>query len=167
MYSLNIQFLDKEENEKNDKMQTPEFFNTKDIGDIGEASFQLECLKKGITVAKVVGDNKPYEFIMDLNNNFYKIQVKTTYSTNGNGISIFRTTSTVRVKNKYVANVYIKEMIDYFYLYNVELDKGFLIEPNGQKTIRIRHENSLNNQIKNINFEEDYLFENIIEKLIN
>lgn len=60
---------------------------------------------------------------------------------------------------------YTKNDIDYFFCYNIETNKAFLIEvpeiPVNMITIRI--DPPKNKQVKNVRYEKDYLFENVIK----
>ena len=60
---------------------------------------------------------------------------------------------------------YTKNDIDYFFCYNIETNKSFLIEapetPVNMMTVRI--DPPKNKQVKNIRYEKDYLFENVIK----
>lgn len=47
--------------------------NKTQIGDISEQKFILYCLKREIPISKPIGNNLPYDFIIDYNNNLYKI----------------------------------------------------------------------------------------------
>ena len=46
---------------------------TKEIGTIGEETLTLEFLKNGFIVSKPIGDNAPYDLIVDVNGDFKKI----------------------------------------------------------------------------------------------
>ena len=50
----------------------------KQIGIIGEQILIAEFIKHGINVLLPVGDNSPYDIVIELNGIFYKVQVKTT-----------------------------------------------------------------------------------------
>lgn len=51
---------------------------TKQIGTIGEQVVVAEFLKNNINVLLPIGDNLPYDMLIEINGNFKKIQVKTT-----------------------------------------------------------------------------------------
>jgi hypothetical protein len=50
--------------------------NTKQRGDIAEQAAVLEALKRGWSVLRPVGDNLPYDLVVDIGNRFVKVQVK-------------------------------------------------------------------------------------------
>ena len=63
---------------------------------------------------------------------------------------------------------YNKNDIDYYFLYNSVLDEGYLasIENTENKNIVIRTKlKTKNEQVRNINFSKDYLFENVINNI--
>lgn len=52
--------------------------HTKRIGEIGECAIVYNLMKiDGVGVSKPIGDNLPYDLIIDVNNKLYKCQVKT------------------------------------------------------------------------------------------
>lgn len=77
------------------------------------------------------------------------------------------TSSTTHRKNG-VKHKYSSDEIDYFYCYNIERDKSFFIKTSDKLigSIVIRYQKTNNFQNVNVNYEEDYLFENVIENLI-
>ena len=54
--------------------------NSKDKGELGESLFLYKMLEINIPVSKPFGDNQQYDFIIDINNKLYKVQVKTGLS---------------------------------------------------------------------------------------
>lgn len=89
--------------------------NKTQIGDITEHIFILYCLQKEIPISKPIGNNLPYDFIIEVNNKLLKIQVKTSYipkQSNGNTI-VFKTISSSKNYNEIISTNYINK-IDYF-----------------------------------------------------
>lgn len=68
--------------------------NQNQIGDIGEAIAIAEFTKAGAIVSKPLSDNARYDLIIELSNKLYKVQVKTTQSSNENTKMIFATKTT-------------------------------------------------------------------------
>ena len=166
MIELNLSFKEKRSNMNATKnIVNLSHLNTKDIGDIGETHFQLECLKRGMTVSKVVGDNKPYEYVMDINNTLYRVQVKTSSQSFEDKV-IFDTTSTVRTSTGYFSKKYSNDEVDYFYLYDIALDKGFLMKVKNQSSIILRYKQTSNNQIKRVNYADDFTINVILSNLL-
>lgn len=91
--------------------------NTTQIGDITEQKFVLYCLEKEIPISKPVGNNLPYDFIIEYNNQLLKIQVKTArQSPTSNDTITFNTRSCSKNYNEITTSNYI-DTIDYFVTY--------------------------------------------------
>lgn len=95
--------------------------NKTQIGDISEQKFILYCLEKNIPVCKPIGNNLPYDYIIDYNNQLYKIQVKTAYRSKTLDSWIFNTRSTSKNYTEVINKNYIGK-IDYFAVVNPNND---------------------------------------------
>lgn len=93
--------------------------NKTQIGDISEQKFILYCLEKEVPVCKPIGNNLPYDFIIDFDNHLYKIQVKTAYKASTQGSWTFNTRSCSKNYNEVTTSNYIGK-IDYFAVINPE-----------------------------------------------
>ena len=93
--------------------------NKTQIGDISEQKFILHCLVNEVPVCKPIGNNLPYDFIIDYNNTLLKIQVKTAYKGNAQDSWIFNTKSSSKNYNEVTTHNYIG-LIDYFAVINSE-----------------------------------------------
>lgn len=92
--------------------------HSKRIGDIGEINIIAKLLTyDNVSISKPIGDNCPYDLIIDINGKLYKTQVKTTERVK-NGVMIFSVCSNNpwKVKQK----IYTKDEIDLFAFYCVE-----------------------------------------------
>ena len=88
--------------------------NTTQIGDITEHKFILYCLQSNIPISKPIGNNLPYDFIIEYNNQLLKIQIKTSRVSNTNSdVIIFNTRSCSKNYNEITTSNYINK-IDYF-----------------------------------------------------
>ena len=96
--------------------------NKTQIGDISEQKFILYCLQHEVPVCKPIGNNLPYDFIIDYNNQLYKIQVKTAYNSIGNSSWTFNTRSTSKNYSEVVKKDYIGK-INYFAVVNPEYEQ--------------------------------------------
>ena len=141
--------------------------DTKRCGNIGEAVAISNFVKYGIPVYLPFGDNERADLIAEFGGKLNKIQVKTSVYASDGKMVFDLTSSTVHRKNG-VRHKYNNKEIDYFFCYNVERDKSFLIKAPDKpiSVFTIRYEASKNNQTKNINYEHEYLFENIVNSLI-
>lgn len=85
-------------------------------GDITEQKFILYCLENDIPISKPIGNNLPYDFIIEYNQKLLKIQVKTSYHPARNknkDIIEFKTISSSKNYNEIVSTDYIGKA-DYF-----------------------------------------------------
>lgn len=54
--------------------------DTKNTGCALELEFAVECIRRGAIVSQPIGDNAPYDFIVDFGMKIYKVQIKSTSS---------------------------------------------------------------------------------------
>lgn len=119
--------------------------NSKRKGNITELECMLAFIKLGYNVLTPYGDCERYDFVVNKDNKFYKIQCKTSSSDNNGATFSFDCRSIYRKNGKFISNFYTKEEIDYFatsfngkvYLVPVEecgYEKALRLEPpkNGQ-----------------------------------
>lgn len=139
---------------------------TKKIGTIGEQVLITEFIKNDISVLKPVGDNDPFDFIIIINNNYLKVQVKTTEHIKDNRM-VFCTNITNPFQKS--SRKYTDKEIDLFGLYCIE--NGFIgllpISEYSSKETIIRIKPSQNNQTKNVKMMDDYLFNVQLKNIIN
>jgi len=123
--------------------------NTHKIGDISEHAFILRALELGFNVLKPTNSGLPYDLVLEKNNRFIKIQVKTAWKKK-NGWSV----NTTRVQTKKTvpysvddfnfAVAYIPQTKD-FYIFPVE----YFLSSKGRLTIgnNLKHDSFRNNWI--------------------
>ena len=136
--------------------------DSKQIGNITELETQLAFLKLGFNVLTPYGDCERYDFVVDANDKFYKIQSKTA-STEDNGASFkFSCRSCNRTNGKIVHHQYTKDEIDYFVTsFN---NKCYLIpveECGSDKRLRLLPPK--NNQTRGITWAKDYELEEVVK----
>lgn len=68
--------------------------NHTQIGDITEYRFALYCMEHNVPISKPMNNNLPYDFIIDINGQLLKIQVKTGYDNKTKESFMFNTRST-------------------------------------------------------------------------
>lgn len=130
-----------------------EFYNKKNIGDLGEQIAIGELAKYGLQVVIPLSDNLPFDFAVFANNKFYKCQVKTTSTNNGN-YSKFRLTTGNGYLHKY--HKYTTDEIDVFILCDLKTVFLFGIKDVlGKNEVRVRYSKTLSGQIRNINYASD------------
>jgi len=133
-------------------------------GDISELSVQIEFLKFGIKVSKPIGDNCPYDLIIDYKDKLYKIQIKTATQCK-NGSYGAKLSSTYICKDKIYKNrKYTKKEVDIFAIHSIEESKTCYIFNDGEhdsfifRTKEIKHHN-------NVNLYDNFSLEKLIPKL--
>ena len=94
---------------------------TTQTGDITEQKFILKCLTNRIPISRPIGNNLPYDFIIEKDNKLLKIQVKTGYQLTDNSIFTFNTQSSSKNYSEIIGHDYIGK-IDFFAAYCVCLD---------------------------------------------
>lgn len=138
--------------------------NTHFIGEITEQEVAIEFLKLGIQVSKPLVSNSRYDFIVDISNHLYKVQVKTgTYKENS---YIEFATSTSHTNAKGTINLsYSEDEVDFF----ATMYKGqcYLIpyDKCGKRAQRLRLIPTKNNQTVGITFAKDYKLEDMVKNL--
>ena len=135
------------------------------IGEITEQQVGLAFLRLGILLSKPLVQSSKYDFVADVNNKLYKIQVKTsTLEEEGNYFSF--ATSTSHTNTKGTINLhYSPEEVDYFA--TICNEQCYLIpyELCGTRNQRIRLQPTKNGQTKGILFAKDFKLEDMIEKM--
>lgn len=105
--------------------------NTTQIGDISEQKFILYCLKHEVAVCKPIGNNLPYDFVIDYNGSLLKVQVKTAYQNAGtvSDVWTFNTRSCSKNYNEVTNHDYLG-LIDYFAVIRPDRDDVIMVPIN-------------------------------------
>ncbi len=138
--------------------------NSKSKGNIAEAVFTAECLKREWVVSKPFGDNCRYDAILDRGNGLERIQIKSSTFSSTKGVI---QAATRRIYNNQtkgsICNSYSREDIDAFVIYSPELDKLYyipIVEQENKKYINLRVSSSLRKEITpnnpSIRWAKDY-----------
>lgn len=131
--------------------------NTKKIGNIGEAKVLASCVELGIPIYLQFGDNEPADYIIIVNNNCLKIQVKTSSTYDGEKVLFDLVSSTTHRKNGH-KHKYSKEEVDLFLCYDEKKDNIFVIKNTGNMSgVTIRYTPTKNNQKDFVRMYSDYL----------
>ena len=139
--------------------------NSKQIGNITELECMLAFLKLGYNVLTPYGDCERYDFVVDKDGKFYKIQSKTSSSEDDGASFKFSCRSCNRKDGKVIHHSYTKEEIDYFITtFN---GKVYLIpvEEAGKADKRLRIEPAKNGQVRGITWAKDYELEEVIKNM--
>ena len=130
---------------------------------------ELQCItyfyQLGYHCSIPYGENSRYDFILDVNNHLYKIQVKScTELKNGNAIQFSCRSTRVNTKGA-VHRFYTSEEVDFFATYYNGI--CYLIPQNecsNSKTLRFAPTKS--GKVKGVNFAKDYEASTQILKLM-
>lgn len=139
--------------------------NSKQIGNITELECMLAFIKLGYNVLTPYGDCERYDFVVDINGKFYKIQSKTSRSDDNGASFDFNCSSCNRKDGKIVHHSYTKEEIDFFVTsYNNQV---YLIpvEDCGNRNKKMRLLPTKNNQTKGVTWAKNYILEENVKKL--
>ena len=138
--------------------------NSHFIGEITEQQVTLEFLKQGILISKPLVQSSRYDFIADIKNKLYKIQVKTGRFKEESYLEF--ATSTSHTNTKGTINIsYSEDDVDFFAtMYNGQC---YLIPYSlcGKRAQRLRFVPTKNGQTKGILFAKDFKLEDIINSL--
>ena len=138
---------------------------SKDVGNITEVSCMLEFMKLGYPVLTPYGDCQRYDFVVEINNKFYRIQSNTANDAYINdGYIIFRCDNTTTKNGKVIHHSYDENEIDYFStFYN---GKCYLIPVNEcSREKRLRFTPPKNGQTKGITFANEYELTKVVANL--
>ena len=141
--------------------------NSKQKGNITEIQCMLAFLKLGYNILTPYGDCERYDFVVDINGQLLKIQVKTSSDSHiDEGYIAFKCVNKTTKNGKFVMHSYDKEQIDYFMtFYN---GKSYLVPVEECSTEkRLRFIPPKNGQTKGITFAEEYELEKVVNKIIN
>ena len=129
---------------------------SKQIGIITEEQCKLYFIERGYNVSVPIGDNAPYDFVLEVNNNLYKIQVKHSR------VELVKNVST---RTQLRSSGYDSSEVDYF----CTMFEGmcYLIPHGNFKYKVLRTSFPKNNQVANVSWATDYEADYIIEKLTN
>jgi len=137
--------------------------NSKTIGDIAELKAAAYYTENGYYVSKPLGENTPYDLIIDDGQTLSKVQVKSRklkphgvisingyYKTSGGNITPFN-----------------KTHFDELFIYNPDMKRACILnwedltklQSTCKNTIILRLLPTKNNQIKDVNFFKDYEIE--------
>ena len=138
--------------------------NTHFIGEITEQQVAIEFLKLGIQVSKPLVQSSKYDFIVDINNKLYKIQVKTSTLKENSHITFATSTSHTNTQGT-INLTYSENDVDFF----ATMYEGqcYLIPRAecGKRAQSLRIIPTKNGQTVGIKFAKDYKLEDVIKNL--
>ena len=141
--------------------------NSKQLGNITEVECMLGFLRLGYNVLTPYGDCERYDFVVDINNCLYKVQVKSANTNHiDEGYIEFRTSNKTTQNGIVVHHSYTKEQIDYFMTsYNNQCYLIPVEECSNNSLKRLRFTTPKNGQEQEITFAADYELETEVDKI--
>ena len=138
--------------------------NTRITGELTELKCQMFCLERGFIVSKPIVDNARYDLLLDYNNKFYRIQIKTSrwMSEEHEGI-VFNCKSQHSVAGGNKIMKYTPEEIDFFM---TEFEGEFYLIPceKAKSEMRLRFKPTKNHQDDKATFAKDFRVEEVIQR---
>jgi hypothetical protein len=129
--------------------------HTKNKGDLGVAKAHCDLVEKGYIVLFPTTEHAPFDLVAYDGIKFIRIQVK--YRRAVNGSVQIRLESWWADRNGSHGKPIDKSQIDVFCVYCPDTDKCYYFKPENAKTyFSLRIDTPKNNQLKNINFAEDF-----------
>lgn len=138
--------------------------DTRITGELTELKCQMFCLERGFIVSKPIVDNARYDLLLDYNNKFYRIQIKTSrwMSEEHEGI-VFNCKSQHSVAGGNKIMKYTPEEVDFFM---TEFEGEFYLIPceRAKSEMRLRFKPTKNHQDDKATFAKDFKFEEVIQR---
>ena len=138
--------------------------DTRITGELTELKCQMFCLERGFIVSKPIVDNARYDLLLDYNNKFYRIQIKTSrwMSEEHEGI-VFNCKSQHSIAGGNKIMKYTPEEVDFFM---TEFEGEFYLIPceKAKSEIRLRFKPTKNHQDDKATFAKDFKFEEVIQR---
>ena len=125
----------------------------------------VQCMKGGYPVLTPYGDCQRYDFVVEINGKFYRIQSKTANDSYINeGYIVFRCDNTTTKNGKVVHHSYDENEIDYFSTFYG--GKCYLVPVNEcSREKRLRFTVPKNGRTKGITFASEYELEKVVANL--
>lgn len=135
-------------------------------GAMTELKCQMFLIQHNCIVSKPVLDNARYDLVIDCNNKFYRIQIKTSSWNKMGETIVFSCKSTHSVAQGNKVMKYSPEEVDYFM---TEWDDKFYLIPcikeATQFTLRLCDPNNNARFVKDVHWAKDYLAEEVLKTL--
>lgn len=126
--------------------------NTTRVGKIGEAEVIKRAIEKGFNISIPFQEDISYDLVLDDGQELYRVQVKTINS-NGRRIKI-----NLKSSNNWSVKHYNENDIDFILGVDLTTNKIIKVDDFSQHSITVRIKQAKNNQSKNINQIEDYIW---------
>ena len=128
------------------------------IGSIAEIKVATKFVEYGMTVFFPFNDNSRIDMIAEYEGKVYRIQIKSSSSATENNSIIYDLEHN---------GLYDNTQIDYFVLYNNITESICMVDVNdsivkGKTSVSFRTEVSKNNLVRKVNYEQDYLIDDVL-----
>ena len=135
-------------------------------GQATEAIVTAELIARDVPVLIPAYDSEPYDIVIRVSDEFYRIQIKTAYDGKGDGPVEFRTRGVRTERDGYEREGY-EGAIDYFAALNVSEEEVYLVPtPDaGATTVTIRYEPAANNNRAKVNWHTEYRLDTALGRL--
>lgn len=137
----------------------------KDKGELVEHIVIVELMKRSIVCSEPVGDNQPYDLVIELNNKLLKVQVRTCLKVR-NTLRVSFQSQRINTKRKYAVSSAKK--VDLFIGYSFETNKVYVVGKNilskNSNSVMLRLSKPKNNQVKKIKFAQDYELDKFLKE---
>lgn len=129
--------------------------NSKTIGNVGETKVLAKPVELQVPVYVQFGDNEPADYLILVDNQPYKVQVKTSTTFNGE-ITKFELNSSTAHRKRGYKHKYSTDEVDLFMCYDYCTGKIFIFKNITPKyTVIVRYTHPRNNIMKNVNFADN------------
>ena len=128
-------------------------------GAIAELAITKEALQVGVDVYKPCFAGGRYDLIFGIESNLFRIQCK--WASLAENVVTIRCYSSRRGPGGYIKRSYSSDEIDALAAYCPELDRCFLVpigRIDGRPTVHLRIAPARNNQVRGVNWAEDFEF---------
>ena len=137
-------------------------YTTNQKGLITEMEVALKLIKMGYQVSQPLNADSKYDFIVDVNNQLIRIQVKTAHLSPNTKNAIEFKCRSVTGHNTTKTTLYSNKEVDYFATYwNNEIYLVPVNECSAAKTLRLSKENYRSNS----SYAEDYIASEVLKTL--
>ena len=136
------------------------------IGEITEQQVAIEFLKLGYMVSKPLVQNSRYDFVAEIKNKLYKIQVKTCTAKENDSFIEFATSTSHTNTQGTINKSYTSDEVDFFATFYNNQCYLIPIDVCGKRGQRLRLVPTKNGQTVGITFAKDYTLEETLKRVL-
>ena len=136
------------------------------IGEITEQQVAIEFLKLGYMVSKPLVQNSRYDFVLEVQNKLYKVQVKTATAKENDSFIEFATSTSHTNTQGTINKSYTSDEVDFFATFYNGQCYLIPIAVCGKRAQRLRLVPTKNGQTAGITFAKDYTLEETLKRVL-